>query len=188
MQVRLQARVLSGCCVLIFLLGIAGCSDQPAAPLLSDAPVYRSTSEGFRFLVPEGWTQTASSVLPPGDLSGEVFLVRYNVRSAEIGATLYVICMADDKTLDLERHHAEASFRMGHWDSVQARQSLQINKIPAERMVYKGVDENKKEMIKHVTCFRRHDRIYSFIGLYWSTDEQAPQQIERAVDSVIWER
>jgi hypothetical protein len=169
------------------VLPFAGCGFRPAAPLLSDAPVYRNAAEGFRFLVPEGWTQTASSVLPPGKLAGEVFLVRYNVRSAEAGASLYLVCMADSKSLDLEQHHSEASFRMGHWDVVQPRQTLQINKVPAERIIYEALDE-KRKMTKHVTCFRRTGRVYSFVGLYWSNDEQAPQQIERAVDSVIWER
>jgi hypothetical protein len=165
---------------------LAGCSRQPVAPLLSDAPVYRNATEGFRFLVPEGWTQTASSVLPPGKLQGEVFLARYNVRSAELGATLYIICMDDDKSLDTVKHHGEASFRVGHWDIAQPHRTLQINKVSADRMIYKAIDD-KREVIKHVTSFRRNGRVYSFVGLYGANDEQAPQQIERAVDSVIWD-
>jgi hypothetical protein len=173
--------------LVLFLLACTGCTPQPAAPLLSDAPVYRSAAEGFRFLVPEGWTQTASSVLPPGKLTSEVFLARYKVRSAELGATLYIICMSDNKSLDLEQHHTEPSFRIAHWDVAQPRRTLSINKVTADRMIYKAVD-GKREMTKHVTCFRRNDRVYSFVGLYWSDDEQAPQQIERAVESVIWDR
>ncbi len=172
--------------LILFVCGLAGCTSQPAAPLLSDAPVYRNATEGFRFLVPEGWTQTASSILPPGELKGEVFLVRYNVRSAEIGATLYVICRADDDSLDMEQLHSQGSFRVGHWDVAQPRQTLQINKVAADRIIYKALADNR-EMMKHVTCFRRNDRIYSFVGLYFSNDEHAPHQIERAVDSVIWE-
>jgi hypothetical protein len=166
---------------------LAGCSGQPAAPLLSDAPVYRNATEGFRFLVPEGWTQTASSVLPLGKLQGEVFLARYNVRSAELGATLYIMCRDDDKSLDLVKYHAEGSFRVGHWDIAQPHRILQIHKVPADRMIYKAIDD-MREVMKHVSCFRRNGRVYSFVGLYGANDEQAPQQIERAVDSVIWDR
>lgn len=173
--------------LLLVLLATMGCSSQPAAPVLSDSPVYRNSSEGFRFLVPEGWTQSASSLLPPGKLTGEVFLVRYRVRSSEAGAMLQILCMADDKSLDLEQHHAKGSFRAGSWEIVQPRKTITISKVPAERMIYKAMMENR-DMHKHVTCFRKNGRSYSFVGLYWSSDEQAQQQIERAVDSVIWDR
>lgn len=164
-----------------------GCTGQPAAPILSDAPVYRNTTEGFRFLVPEGWTQTASSTLPPGKIPAEVFLVRYRVMSPEAGATLQVLCMSDDQSLDMEQHHGEGSFRAGKWDVVQPLQKIEINKRQADRITYKALAENR-EMSKHVTCFRVNGRVYSFVGLYFSIDDHARQQIERAADSVIWER
>lgn len=172
---------------LLLLVAIFGCSSQPAAPLLSDSPVYRNASEGFRFLVPEGWTQSASSLLPPGKLTGEIFLVRYRVRSPEAGAMLQILCMNDDKSLDLEEHHAKGSFRAGAWNIIQPRKAITINKTVADRMIYKAAMD-QREMHKHVTCFRQNGRVYSFVGLYWSNDEQAQQQIERAADSIIWDR
>lgn len=174
-------------CLLALLLALAsGCGDRPAAPELSDSPVYRNSAEGFRFLVPEGWTQTASSTLPPGKLEGEVFLVRYRLQSPEIGATVQVLCMADGAYRNLEQHHAGSSFRVALWDVTQALQKTTINGVPAELIIYKGL-VNQREMTKHVTCFRHNGRIYSFVGLCWSTDDQARQQIERASQSVIWE-
>jgi len=180
---------LAICWSVLFLIQFVtlGCSGQPSAPLLSNSPIYRSSTEGFRFLVPEGWNQSASSVLPAGKLNAEVFLVRYRVPSPEAGATLQVLCMTDDKSLDMEQHHGQGSFRAGHWDIDQPRKNLEINKIPAERMTYKVVID-QREMSKHVTCFHRNGRVYSFVGLYFSNDDQAGQQIERATDSVIWER
>ncbi|MDB5392236.1 MAG: hypothetical protein JWM11_7882 [Planctomycetaceae bacterium] len=171
--------------ILIYIV-TSGCTGQPAAPILSNSPVYRNSTEGFRFLVPEGWIQTANSVLPPGKLSGEIFLVRYRVTSPEAGATLQVLCMTDDKSLNMEQHHGEGSFRAGKWNVDQPLQNIEINKIAAERITYK-VSVDKREMSKHVTCFHHKGRVYSFVGLFWSDDDQARQQIERAAESVIWE-
>jgi hypothetical protein len=39
-----------------------------------------------------------------------------------------------------------------------------------------------------VVCFRRHGRIYSFVGLFWSSDDKAREQIRRAIESTIWEQ
>lgn len=181
-------RLACGWSVLLLIqFAIVGCSNQPAAPILSDSPVYRSSAEGFRFIVPEGWTQSASSALPPGKLAAEVFLVRYRVPSVEAGATLQVLCMNDAPSLNLEQHHGEGSFRAGKWDLDQPLKTVNINKTSAERMTYKVLID-QREMSKHVTCFRRNGRVYSFVGLYFSNDDQARQQIERATDSVIWER
>jgi len=164
-----------------------GCEAAPSAPILSDSPIYHNKSEGLRFLVPDGWTQTASSVLPPGELDGEIFLVRYRVRSAEVGATLQVLCMSDSQSTDLESRHAGASFGIPKWDVQQPRQTLTINSVKADRIIYQTVQDGR-EVTKHVTCFQHNHRVYAFVGLYYSTDEMARQQIERATESVIWER
>jgi hypothetical protein len=173
--------------VLLALLGlVAGCSSQPAAPLLSDSPVYRNSAERFRFLVPEGWTQTASSALPTGDIQGEIFLVRYRIKSAELGANLQIICMADGPYRDLQQYHSGSSFRVNLWDVVEPRRMVDVNGVEAERMIYKALAD-KREMTKHVTSFRRNGRVYSMVGLYFTGDDDARQQIERAAASVIWE-
>ena len=172
--------------VALGLPALAGCHSSPAAPALSDSPVYRSESEGFRFLVPEGWTQLSNSTLPSGKLDGEVFLVRYRLISSEAGALFQVLCMTDSAA-DLVKHHAGPSFRAQEWDVVQPPEAVAVNGVDTERLLYKTLVD-KKEMTKHVTCFRRNGRVYSFVGLYYPTDDIARQQIERAVDSVIWER
>lgn len=176
--------------IVLFLVSpfviLSGCSGGPAAPVLSDAPVYRNSTEGFRFLVPEGWTQTASSTLPSGKLDSEIFLVRYRVTSPEAGATLQILCKDDDKSVTAETHHSGASFRAKKWDVKEPLAPIEINKAAAERIIYQ-VKVDDREMTKHVTCFHRNDRLYSFVGLYFSNDDKARQQIERAVESIIWE-
>jgi hypothetical protein len=171
----------------LFFVAAAGCGRGPSAPELSNSPVYRNAAEGFRFLVPDDWIQTASSNLPPGDLEGEIFLVRYSLSTPEAGATLMVVCMSESESIDLQGRHAEATFNVATWDVVDRQRTVTMNGSPAERIVYRGV-MGGREMTKHVTCFRRNGRVYSFIGLYWSSDEMARQQIERALESVIWEK
>ena len=172
--------------LIALLAPLWGCNSQPAAPLLSDSPVYQNSAEGFRFLVPEGWTQTASSALPTGDIQGEVFLVRYRLKTEEEGANLQVMCMADGAYMNLEQYHSGSSFRVNLWDIVDPLTSITIHDVPADRALYKAVID-RREMYKHVTCFRRNERVYSIVGLYFEGDDDARGQIERAVDSVIWD-
>jgi hypothetical protein len=179
-------RGLGGVPALLLPLLLAGCDSRPAAPILADSPVYRNEAEGFRFLVPQGWTQTASSALPTGDIQGEVFLVRYRVDSEEAGATLQVICMRDGPYLDLQQYHSGSSFRVNLWEVAEPRTEITIGGLAGDRMVYKALAD-RREMYKHVTSFRHNGRVYSFVGLYFADDENARLQIERAVESVIWE-
>lgn len=184
---RVQFCLRPAMLVLVALLAPQwGCNSQPAAPLLSDSPVYQNSAEGFRFLVPEGWTQTASSALPTGDIQGEVFLVRYRLKTEEEGANLQVMCMADGPYMNLEQYHSGSSFRVNLWDIVDPLTSITINEVSADRALYQAVVD-RREMYKHVTCFRRNERVYSIVGLYFAGDDEARGQIERAVDSVIWD-
>ena len=172
--------------ILTVLFILPGCDGDPSAPELRDAPVYRSASEGFRFLVPDGWTQIANASLPSGELDKEVFLTRYRVRSPEMGAMLYVICFNDDESLDLQQYHSGASFRAQGWEVVSPMEEVKINESTGHRGLFKTtIDQN--EMSKDVLCFRKNGRVYSFVGLYWSIDEKAQQQLNRAVESIIWD-
>src|SRR5207249_7528635 len=55
----------------------AGWGSLPRAPALIDEPVYRNAHEGFRFLVPEGWTVHSKGEPPPGRADKERLLVNY---------------------------------------------------------------------------------------------------------------
>jgi len=177
--------------LLLWLAGftcLGGCDSRPSAPLLRTSPVYRSPHEGFRFLVPEGWIQQASSILPPGELEGETFLVRYRLRTPEQGAMLQVVCCDQSLTDDLREHHAGPSYRVERWKAAAEDQgeTIRINEVPAERYTYTAT-VNGRSMSKEVVCFQRNQRIYSFVGLFWSSDDKAREQIRRAVESTIWE-
>jgi len=170
---------------LVWWIGLAigiGCASRPEAPRLSDAPVYRNSREGFRFLVPDGWIQTASSNLPAGDLDGEIFLVRYNVQSRQAGASLQVLCAQQRDPRDLRTYHAGPSFGVRQWEPVGAGETVEIGGKTGERHQYQSGAHRKE-----VVCFRRGERVYSFVGLYRADDAIAQQQIQRAVRSIVWE-
>lgn len=167
------------------LLMVAGCSRSPSAPALGDAPVYQNNREGFRFLVPENWTQVASGVLPRGELEGEVLLVKYRMRTAGKGALLEVLCFDAKQYPDVQKYHAEPSHGSKDWKLGEPSQSLDINGTKADRLIY-TTQMQGQQMVKEIVAFRRQERVYSFIGLFWASDNKAREQLRRAVDSIIW--
>jgi hypothetical protein len=164
-----------------------GCDATPRAPALFDAPVFLDRQEGFRFLVPEGWTQSARANLPPGRLEGESFLVRYRMKTPEMGSTLQIICFDDSGGTDLAEYHTGPSFRVRRWEAAEPVESIDVNGKQAERFVHRAVIDGR-EMTKETVSFRKGDRVYSFVGLFFSSDDKAREQIRSAVGSVIWEQ
>lgn len=163
-----------------------GCEQRPSAPLLRDSSVYHNAQEGFRFLVPEGWSQTASANLPAGFLEKELFLVRYVVRSAEGGAQAQVLCFQDEtRQADLVKHQAKPAFGVSKWTLKEGPTEETIGGKPGTWMYLTGKVKDR-EMGKEVVCFRRGDRVYSFIGTFWASDKKARQAMHHAFESVIW--
>ena len=172
--------------LLVLTVATNGCgSGTPRAPALSNDPVYNNRREGFRFLVPDGWNQQASSVLPLGKLEGENLLVKYTIKSPEGGAYLEVICFDASVKRDLHRYHAGESHGLRRWDSKADPEEMKFEGKSGHRYIYQG-QMNKRSMTKEVVVFRRGERVYSFIGLFWSDDTKGQQQIRRAVKSVKW--
>ena len=164
---------------------LAGCDSKPRAPVLRDSDVYQNNQEGFRFLVPDNWTQTASAVLPNGVIEGEVLLVQYRMRTAQQGASLEVLCFDEDQPTDLKTYHAGPSHGSQTWQSSEPPQPIEVGGAAAERWIY-ATQVSKQKMIKEVVAFRRGPRVYSFIGLFWSSDNKAREQLRRAVNSIMW--
>lgn len=171
----------------VSMLSLTGCGEAvPEAPELRDAPVYENAQEGFRFMVPDGWTQTASSVLPPGEIQGEAFLARYRVKSPEAGSMLVIECSAASNEKSLKDHHAASSYRANQWTLKGQPETLKLGGREARRMMFEATLDGRV-IAKEVTCFQKGNRLYSFVGLFSSTDEKARQQIQRAISSVVWD-
>lgn len=185
-MIRVTGRDAVQAAVFVGIVLLDGCDAPPEAPELVDSPVYQNDREGFRFRVPEGWTQTASSNLPPGDFEGENFLVRYLVQSPGGGSTLQVLCFTDRDSADLEQHHAKPSFGVTQWTPTSPAEPVDLDGTTAQRMEYEGRLRGKR-MHKEVLCVRRGNRVYSFIGMFVDGDDKAQHAIRRALDSLIWE-
>lgn len=188
-MIRREPLLKSRLCAVICLtlLFMAGCDRGPVAPELRDSPVYQNHLEGFRFLVPDNWTQSASANLPLGDLDTELFLVRYGIRSPEPNAQVQVLCLQDTSgQLDFLQHHLKPAFGIDNWKSQQEPRTETIGGQLGTWLYLTGRNKTQ-EMAKEVLCFRKGDRIYSFIGTFQPQDEKARQTIQRAFESIIWE-
>jgi hypothetical protein len=172
--------MLAGLCL------VTGCDSRPQAPELSDSPVYQNDSEGFEFRVPQGWTQTANAILPPGDFEGHTFLVRYLVQSPEGGSVLNVLCFTDQEQMDLQEYHAGPAFGVQQWDVIDESTPVEVAELSGQRMKYSGQLYGKTAH-KDVLCVRRGNRVYSFIGIYFDGDDKAMHAIHRALDSLRWD-
>ncbi|MFM7842780.1 MAG: hypothetical protein ACKPEY_00920 [Planctomycetota bacterium] len=173
-------------CGTMALVGSSGCDSRPRAPALRDSAVYQNRAAGLRFLVPQGWTQVASSVLPSGELSAEFMLVKYQMRTTAQGATLELLCFDDPKASDLVAYHAQASHGIAEWKRVGEPAEFTQTGVVGMRAEYLG-SVAKSTMHKDVTVFRRGQRVFSFVGLYWQDDQAAREEIRRAVDSLVFQ-
>lgn len=165
---------------------LAGCDTRPKAPALRDSPVFHSKQEGFRFLVPEGWTKSAHGVLPSGKLKGEVLFAQFRVPTSEQEAMLDVLCFSEGTHASPQSYHAGPSHGASEWTETAPPEPVEINRTPAERLVYSAMI-GKQPMTKEVIAFRRNERVYSFIGLFAASDNAAQQELRRATNSIVWE-
>ncbi len=170
--------------VLCSLSGGCG-TPPPQAPALRDGPVYQSDAAGLRFLVPEHWKQTASSALPTGPLDREVLLARYRLPTSAQGASLEVIAMDATPDFDPLAYHRGPSFGIESWEVVEPPRSAAIGGATGSRFLLQG-SRNEAVLAKEVVSFRRGPRWFHFIALMSPSDVDARQQIQRAVQSIVW--
>lgn len=170
-------------CVLLACLLAGGCESRPQAPVLRDSPLYHNEAEGIRFLVPDGWMQSASAILPPGHFEDEMFVVRYSVPTADSGAMMVLLVLSEREPIDMGQHLQGPSFRVEKWKPAAPANNLTINGAAVEHHVLTA-DVNGKELTKEAYVFRANERVYSFIGMFASTDDYARQQLQRAIDSL----
>ena len=159
-----------------------GCSTRPRAPALLDEAVYHNAREGFRFLVPEGWSQQARSELPPGKVEKERLLVSYRFPGAS--SAMLEVSLADfPEPFDLTGYLEGPSFGSAKWKSSSPPAPVKSGDHSGLRFLF-----TSKHLTKDVLAFRRGERVYCFTGLYATADTQARSELRRATDSLIWER
>jgi hypothetical protein len=172
-----------------FLLGLlaalAGCKDHPRAPALLDEPVYQNEREGFRFQVPDGWTQHARADVPPGPAEQERMVAEYRAKGARRPTVLRV------NLVDLPASGDLAAYLARRWNEPLQPQGtpdlVEVDGVAGHHHVFAG-KEGDRELLQDVYAFRRGDRTYLFTGIYAPDDDAGRQQVRRAVESIRWKK
>lgn len=186
---RLRIPVRRSTCVWIWIahccLISVGCSDRPSAPELRDTPVYQNKQAGFRFLVPDGWNQTANAVLPNGPIQGEVWIARYTLQTPERGATLQILGYEEKLHPNFVEFHAEPSLSVNDWQPSAPAESVTVGGVTGTRMIYSGKLQDR-QLTKEVVGFQRSGRMYCFVAAFHVQDDKAREQVRRAINSLLW--
>lgn len=176
--------------ILLPLLGLnlaailVGCGSKPRAPVLDNLPIYESSSEGFRFLVPAGWVQQMKAELPPGRHEKERTLVLY--RSFDPSPASFEVSRRDlDPKVDMDSFLGKRKRSGAGWSQ----------KGPPEQVSYAGRKATRytleaKLQDRPTTCeivvFRPDERTYFFSGSFPSGDNIRRNQIRRILESLEW--
>ncbi|HZU36061.1 MAG TPA: hypothetical protein VFA18_09140 [Gemmataceae bacterium] len=172
--------------VIVGLATLAGCSRGPVAPALEDGPEFRDAQEGFRFLVPEHWTQYAHAAVPPGRLTDERMIVEYNLQAVAKPASFGVTCVDLDPSTDIAKYVASHVPGGASWKLKAPSKPCEIQGVPAEKMTFVSHPPGADELTRDIVAFRRGQRVYLFTGVYATSDKEAREQVQQAMDSILW--
>jgi hypothetical protein len=170
----------------LVVFGPAGCERTPRAPALTNGPVYQSTREGFRFLVPDGWTQAAHGEMPPAPVTEERMLVEYRLvgdQPVALRVTAFDLPESEDLVACLNQQLPEG----GTWKLSAGPQSCEAGGAAGIHLAFTG-REGGQETTREIRAFRRGGRVYLFTGVFAATDTKARLEIRRAVESLSWQR
>lgn len=172
--------------LVLTLLGVAsGCDSPPRAPSLRNGPVYHNKAAGFRFLVPDGWSQMASSHLPDSAIEKELCLTQFRVPSTG-GASLEVLCFERDFVKDLARYHAEPSQGVKDWQLDGDPSTFDVEGGQGRRLSFSAAGADGQPRVKDVVYFERGGRVFSFVAVCSASDPKAREELQRAVRSLVW--
>jgi hypothetical protein len=162
-----------------------GCDSRPRAPVLSDDPVYQNDREGFRFLVPDGWSQSTRSDVPRGKQTIETPLVAYTRRDVATFNSFRVSLMDLPTTADLAAHVSAPSYGVDRWSPTAPPEDVTMGKVSGVRYTLRG-RSGREDVIKEVVCVRRGERVYFFTSMYTPGDTDSRNQLRKLIESIIW--
>ncbi|SRR6266404_5684408 len=167
---------------LVLLVLTAGCNRPPRAPALRDEPVYTNSRDGFSFLSPAGWLQTAKSD-PPDEISErDRLLVCYQSPAATLKAWFEVSRADWPESTDVSARLALPSHASGTaWQPSGNPQAEKVGDTDGTRYTFTNL-----ERIKETTVIRRGPHVYFFTVLSEKTDEQARLQIRKIIADARW--
>jgi hypothetical protein len=151
---------------------------------LRDEPVYQNGEAGFRFQVPEGWTQVAKGDIP-GQAPQPHLLVEYKALNMEQPAGLQVTVVDLPASTSLEKYLTGPSFGSENWQPTTKAEPLQINGVEATRFTFESKTRQENQA-REIVAFRRKERVYLFTGIFALGDTRSREQIRGLVKSTIW--
>jgi len=160
-----------------------GCDERPRAPSLQNEPVYQNSREGFRFMVPEGWTLHARGELPSGQLDRERMLVSYELLQTDKPATFQITAADLAADTDLKKYLSGTAFGIVDWQLKSPPEDLDIDNQRANRYTF---GRRIGPEVREVVAFRRGERVYFFTAMFPKSDTKAREQIRRAIESLVW--
>jgi hypothetical protein len=169
----------------VLLLGAVGCTPPPRAPALEDGPVYQNNREGFRFLVPDDWTQFASGEAPPGKVDNEAMLTEYRLLKAERPSILRVTLLDIPPEDSIEAYLTDQFGKLG-WRLKGGSESCTAGGVAGTRFTL--VNTASPQEIREVYAFRRGGRVYFFTAILAASDSKARLQVRRAIESLSWKQ
>ena len=180
------AAKMSPCLLFALALLLAGCQPTPRAPDLEDSPFFASDQEGVRFLVPEGWTLFKKSAQPPGKVRFLTLIVAYHQLRADKPGEFELYRVDLPASADVTAHLQEHLPNAAKWE-LRPNETLQLGGIPATRLNFYR-KERQHELARSVTYCRRGERVYVFVAARKFSDHDSRDQIDRALESVTWQK
>jgi hypothetical protein len=170
--------------VVLVMTGL-GCNDRPRAPALEDSAVYQNEREGFRFLVPEGWTQQAKSMVPPGKLDHELILVVYRRYTVNPPATLQVSIQDPPEEANLAQLLIEARSEDTNWKLVRPPAEARVGNRTGKHLVFQGKSPLGR-MDREVIAVRRGARVLFFTATFGPGDHASRDLMQQTFANVVW--
>jgi hypothetical protein len=182
---RLKIATLTVCLPLLAALVWLNWDRRPSAPPWDRGPVFREGREGFRFSVPDGWTQTVRGAVPAGKIASERVLTEYKCMTCARPSVLQVSVADVPLESPLTEYVLKNTLTGEKWQKSAGPEEFTINSEPAVRITYVQ-REGKAEGFKEIVAFRRGERVYFFKGFYAGTDPKARTALRAAVDTIVW--
>lgn len=172
-------------CALYVGFALAGCSNRPKAPPLTAEAVYQDDEIGVRFLAPSGWAMQSRAVLPEGTLAKPVILVAYERAETEQPAQFSLLAADVPAGTHLDQFLTTHRVGAEQWTVATPPQQVTINGAAATRAVLTRHEE-KQEVRREATAFRRGERVYVFLVTFAATDPASRDAVRTSIESITW--
>jgi hypothetical protein len=162
-----------------------GCSRGPRAPALLDEPIYENRQEGFHFVTPDGWKMQSRTELPPGKLTEERSLVKYERQTGERSSSLEVSMADVPSETDLTTCLQQRAAAPAPWPLAKPMERLTLGGQPAARAIFVSPLPVERE-VHEIVAVRHGSRVYYFTAVLPVGDTRARDEVRKALATLSW--